>query len=81
MSITGSLTASFLSNMNAKSAHPHLVRSRHALRENGCHIDTSFRLRAVTEFLVKEGNSVGLIYERLRGVHGCQQCQKVGETF
>jgi transposase len=29
-----------------------------------------FCQRAVIEFPVKEGNSAGLIYERLRGVHG-----------
>jgi hypothetical protein len=29
-----------------------------------------FRQRAVTEFLVKEGNSAGSINERLRGVYG-----------
>jgi transposase len=29
--------------------------------------DVSFRQCAVIEFLVKEGNSVGVIYERLRG--------------
>jgi transposase len=32
--------------------------------------DMSFRQRAVIEFLVKEGNSVALIYERLRDVYG-----------
>jgi hypothetical protein len=32
--------------------------------------DMSFRQRAVVEFLVKEGNSAGLIYQRLRGVYG-----------
>jgi transposase len=32
--------------------------------------DMPFRQRAVIEFLVKEGNSVGVIYERLRGVYG-----------
>jgi hypothetical protein len=32
--------------------------------------DMSFRQRAVTEFLVKGGNSAGVIYERLRGVYG-----------
>jgi hypothetical protein len=30
----------------------------------------SFRQRAVSEFPVKEGNSAGVIYERLRGVYG-----------
>jgi transposase len=30
----------------------------------------SFRQRAVIEFLVKEGNSAAVIYERLRGVYG-----------
>jgi transposase len=29
-----------------------------------------FRQRAVIEFLVKEGNSTGVISERLRGVYG-----------
>jgi transposase len=33
-------------------------------------MDTSFRQHAVIEFLVKEGNSAGVIYERLRGVYG-----------
>jgi transposase len=32
--------------------------------------DMSFRQHAVIEFLVKEGNSAGVIYERLRGVYG-----------
>jgi hypothetical protein len=32
--------------------------------------DTSFHQRAVIEFLVKEGNSAAVIYERLRGVYG-----------
>jgi hypothetical protein len=32
--------------------------------------DMSFRQRAVIEFLVKEGNSAGVIYEGLRGVYG-----------
>jgi transposase len=30
----------------------------------------SFGERCVIEFLVKEGNSSGVIYERLRGVYG-----------
>jgi transposase len=30
----------------------------------------TFRQRAVTEFLVKEGNSAAVIYERLRSVYG-----------
>jgi transposase len=33
-------------------------------------IDMSFRQRAVIEFLLKEGNSAGVIYERLRCVYG-----------
>jgi hypothetical protein len=33
-------------------------------------INRSFRQCAVIEFLVKEGNSTGVIYERLRGVYG-----------
>jgi transposase len=32
--------------------------------------DMSFRQHAVLEFLVKEGNSAGVFYERLRGVYG-----------
>jgi transposase len=55
--------------MNAKSEHVHLLRSRHALQENGCHrhvVSSS----AVIEFLAKEGNSAGVIYEWLRGVYG-----------
>jgi transposase len=32
--------------------------------------DVSLRQRAVIEFLVKEGNSAGVIFERLRGVYG-----------
>jgi transposase len=32
--------------------------------------DMSFRQITVIEFLVKEGNSAGAIYERLRGVYG-----------
>jgi hypothetical protein len=67
-SIAGPLAASFLSNMNAKSAHAHLLRSRYALRENGCH--RHLVQRSVIEFLVKEGNSAGVIYERLRDVYG-----------
>jgi hypothetical protein len=32
--------------------------------------DTTFRQHAVIEVLVKEGNWVGIFYERLRGVYG-----------
>jgi hypothetical protein len=32
--------------------------------------DMSFHQRVVIEVLVKEGNWAGVIYERLRGVHG-----------
>jgi hypothetical protein len=32
--------------------------------------DMTFRQRAVVEFLVKEGNLAGVIYERLRGAYG-----------
>jgi transposase len=32
--------------------------------------DMSFRQHPVNEFLVKEGNSAGAIYERLRDVYG-----------
>jgi hypothetical protein len=32
--------------------------------------DMLFRQRAVIEFLVKDGNSAGVIYERLRDVYG-----------
>jgi hypothetical protein len=32
--------------------------------------DMSFRSLATKKFLVKEGNSVAVIYERLPGVHG-----------
>jgi hypothetical protein len=32
--------------------------------------DMWFRQRAIIEFRVKEGNSPGVIYERLRGVYG-----------
>jgi hypothetical protein len=32
--------------------------------------DTSFHQRDVIEFLVKEENSAGVIYKRLRGVYG-----------
>jgi transposase len=32
--------------------------------------DMSFRQHAIIEFLVKEGNSAGVICERLRGVSG-----------
>jgi hypothetical protein len=32
--------------------------------------DMMFRQGAVIEFLMKEGNSAGVIYERLRGVYG-----------
>jgi hypothetical protein len=73
-SIAGPLAASFLCNTNSSSSHAHLVRYRHALRENAPDL---FREHAVIEFLVKEGNSAGVIYERV----GYQQCQKVGETF
>jgi hypothetical protein len=45
----------------------------------------SFRQPAVTKFLVKEGNSAGVIYERLRGAYGdvCMGVSsvKVGEIF
>jgi hypothetical protein len=61
MSFTGLLAASSLSSMNAKSVQAHLFRSRHA---------DMFRQRSVIEFLVKEGNSAAVIYERLRGVYG-----------
>jgi transposase len=42
--------------------------------------DLSFLQRAVIEFLVKEGNSVEVIYERLRGVYGdvCMGANSVG---
>jgi transposase len=65
--------------MIAKSVHCHLLRSRHALRENGI-IDMSFRQHADIEFLVKEGNSAGVIYERLNGVYGdvCMGVSSVG---
>jgi transposase len=33
-------------------------------------VEVYFRQRAVIEFLVKEGNSAGVIYERIRGVYG-----------
>jgi hypothetical protein len=33
-------------------------------------IGMSFRQCAVIEFLMKEGNSAAVIYERLRGVYG-----------
>jgi transposase len=33
-------------------------------------VSDMFRQRAVIEFLVKKGNSAGVIYERLRGVYG-----------
>jgi hypothetical protein len=33
-------------------------------------ITDMFRQRAVTEFLMKLGNSAGVIYKRLRGVYG-----------
>jgi ribosomal protein L14 len=36
-SVKGQLAASSLSNKKAKIKHAHLLRSRHALRENGCH--------------------------------------------
>jgi len=50
--------------MNAKSAHAHLLLPvMHC--EKMAVTDMSFRQRAVIEFLVKEGNSVGVIYERL----------------
>jgi hypothetical protein len=32
--------------------------------------DMLFRQGAIIEFLMKEGNSAGVIYERLRGVYG-----------
>jgi hypothetical protein len=56
MSVIGPLAASSLSNMNAKSAHAHLLRSRHSLRENGRHIDV-VRQCAVIELLVKRGET------------------------
>jgi len=66
-SVIGPLAASSLSNTNAKSAHAHLLRSRHVLRESDCYRHVVLQ-RAVIEFHVKEGNSAGVIYERLRGV-------------
>jgi hypothetical protein len=33
-------------------------------------VTNMFRQRAVVEFLVKEGNSAGVIYDQLRGVYG-----------
>jgi hypothetical protein len=45
------------------------LRSRYALRGNVCHRHV-VSSTAVIEFLVKEGNSAGGIYERLRGVYG-----------
>jgi hypothetical protein len=36
--------------------------------------DMSFRQRAVIEFLLKEGNSAGVVYERLRGVYYGDVC-------
>jgi transposase len=52
--------------MNAKSAHGCLLHSRHALRRKA--VTDMFHQRSVTEFLVKEGNSAEVIYERLHGV-------------
>jgi hypothetical protein len=47
--------------------------------------DMSFHQRAVSEFLLQEGNSAGVIYERLRGVYEdvCMGARgvKVSETF
>jgi hypothetical protein len=48
--------------MNAKSAHAQLLRSVMHYEKMAV-IDMSFRQCAVTEFLVKEGNSAGVIYE------------------
>jgi hypothetical protein len=83
-SVIQSLSASSIPGTNEKSAHALFLLSRHALRENGCHRHV-FHQRAVIEFLVKEGNSVAVIHERLRGVYGdvCMgvSSQKEGETF
>jgi transposase len=54
---------------NAQSAHAHLLRSCLVLRENGFHRHV-VSSTAVIEFFTREGNLVGVIYERLRGVYG-----------
>jgi hypothetical protein len=61
--------ASSLSNMNAKSARAHLLYVPVMHCEKMAVADM-FRQRAVIEFLMKEGNSAAVIYERLRGVYG-----------
>jgi len=63
------LVASSLSNMNAQSVHAHLLHSLRALWENGCH-DMLFHQHAINDFLVKVGNSAGVIYKWLCGVYG-----------
>jgi hypothetical protein len=68
-SIVGSLTASSLSNLNAKSAHAHILHSHHALRDIVV-TDMSFRQPAVIEFILKEGNSAAVIYQRLHDMYG-----------
>jgi hypothetical protein len=68
MSVIGPLLASFLSNMNAKSVHAYLLYSHHAMQEMA--VDMLFCQHHVIEFLVKEGNSAGVIYERLHGMYG-----------
>jgi hypothetical protein len=66
MSVIGPLATSSLSNMKAKLAHVHhLVPVMHCEKMD---VTDIFRQSAVIEFHVKEGNSAGVIYERLRGV-------------
>jgi transposase len=48
--------------------HPSYIPVMHCVKMSV--ISMSFHQRAVTEFLVKQGNSAGILYERLRGVYG-----------
>jgi chorismate mutase len=64
-SVTASLAASFLSSkkMQKQRMRTSYVPVMHC--EKMSVTDMSLRQRAVIEFLVKEGNSAGVIYERL----------------
>jgi hypothetical protein len=70
---------------DVKLAHAHLLRSRHVMRENACHRHVVSLRRC--QWISCEGGKLGRSHLRAtlwcvwRCLHGCQQCQKVGETF
>jgi hypothetical protein len=66
--ITGPLAVSSLSKMNVKQRmRTSYIPFMHC--EKMAVTDMSFGQRAAIEFLMKEGNSVGFIYEQLRAVY------------